>query len=431
MFARVESTMEHLIFILAAVTLLYALVSRLIQSTVITPPMVFTTIGVLFAVPGGEFIEKEKARELLEVIAELTLVIVLFIDASRIRLTLLATDYKVPLRLLGIGLPLTILLGTVVARWIFPEFSWWEAALLSAILAPTDAALGQAVVSSPQVPEKVRQSLNVESGLNDGIVLPLVILFASLAAMGSENADVGSLMVYWGKQVTLGPLVGILTGLFGVLTLERAKTADWLSEEFRQLSGVALALLAWSGAILVGGNGFIAAFVAGLTISSHADHIGEALQEFGEAEGQWLALATFMLFGATAVLPAFESFQSSTAFYVVLSLTVIRMLPAGLSLLGLGFRAPTLWFIGWFGPRGLATLLFALLVVSQFEVPGGQQILNVAMITVVFSIFAHGFSALPASRSYSNSINRICNESSLERQPASDFRTRFRMTDDD
>ena len=420
--------MEELIFVIAAVTVLYALVSERIQSSIITSPIVFTATGVLIALFGSRFIEEEFAKQVLEVIAELTLVVVLFIDASRIRLPLLVKDYKIPVRLLGIGLPLTIILGAIAAKLIFPELSVWEAALLSAILAPTDAALGQAVVSSPRVPEKIRQSLNVESGLNDGIVLPLVILCATLTGMESDSS-VGSLLVYWGKQVTLGPLIGVLVGWVGGNLLERAKKTNWLSDSFRQLSGVALALLAWSGAILIGGNGFIAAFVAGMAISCHADHIGEAMQEFGEAEGQWLALATFLLFGLVSVVPAFEMIQIDFVIYIILSLTAIRMVPVALALIGLGFEKPTFWFIGWFGPRGLATLLFALLIVNKFDVVHGQQIFNIGVIAVVFSVVAHGLTAVPFSIWYSAALKKVCDEDSIERQPASDHRLKFSPED--
>lgn len=418
--------MTSLIFILASVTIAYALVSAKLEDSVVTPPMIFTGIGVVLAFVTQDLINEESAHQLLEGVAEITLVIVLFIDASRIRLPLLLKDYRIPLRLLGVGLPLTILLGALVAKLIFPEYSFWEVALLSAILAPTDAALGQAVVSSPRVPQKIRQSLNVESGLNDGIVLPLVMLCAALAGMGAEQGD-NAWLTYWLKQVTLGPLVGVAVGWFGGNVLERAKGAGWLNHEFEQLSGVALALLAWSGANLIGGNGFIAAFVAGMAISCHAANIGESLREFGEAEGQWLGLATFLLFGMVVVLPMLEEFQFSYALYAVLSLTVIRMLPVALSLLGLGFHRPTFWFIGWFGPRGLATLLFALLIVSKFDVPHGQQIFHVGVLAVILSILAHGLTAVPGANWYNSALERVCISESVERQSAAKHRLKFKM----
>lgn len=418
--------MTSLFFVLAIVTICYALVSAKLENSIVTPPMVFTGLGVLIALTTPQLVEAESAVELLEIVAEITLVIVLFIDASRIKLPLLIKDYRIPLRLLGMGLPLTILLGALIAKLVFPEFSLWEVMLLSAILAPTDAALGQAVVSSPKVPQKIRQSLNVESGLNDGIVLPLVMLCAAFAgASGGEGG--GSWLGYWLKQVTLGPLVGVGVGWFGGNLLERAKNASWLNRDFQQLSGVSLAMLAWSGAILIGGNGFIAAFVAGMAVSCHADKIGDSMREFGEAEGQWLALATFLLFGMVAGLPVFKEFQVGYLIYAVLSLTVIRMIPVTLSLLGLGFHGPTYWFVGWFGPRGLATLLFALLVVSKFDVPQGDQIFNIGVFTVLLSILAHGLSAVPGASWYQAALERVCSPESLERQSSAKHRLKFKM----
>ena len=282
--------MEELLLILGVVIFLFALVSSKFDNSFITPPMVFAGVGVLIALLFRNYVEEEFAKEALELVAELTLVIVLFIDASRINLPLLFREHKIPVRLLGISLPLTVLLGAVVAGFMFGEFSIWEAALLAAILAPTDAALGQAVVSSPIVPVRVRQSLNVESGLNDGIVLPLVMLFAALASVSEGGAEQSNWLVYWLMQVTLGPLVGVVVGFGGGYLLRAAKQREMVNENFLRLSGVALALVAWAGAIQVGGNGFIAAFVGGMSISGIAKSIGEPLRDFGEAEGQMLSL---------------------------------------------------------------------------------------------------------------------------------------------
>ena len=366
--------MEEFLLLIGIVTFGFALVSNRIERLLITPPMIFTAIGVLVSVYFSEKLSEFDAKAVLEIVAELTLVIVLFTDASRIRLRLLVRQYRLPLRLLGVGLPLTILLGAVVAKLVVPELSIWEAALLAAILAPTDAALGQAVVSSPKIPLRIRQTLNVESGLNDGIVLPMVMLFAVLASINPESNE-SNWLIYWTLQVTLGPLVGIVVGLGGGYLLQLGRNANWLNEDFQKLSGVALAAIAWAGALQVGGNGFIAAFVAGMSISVYSDCIGEAMRDFGEAEGQLLSLTTFLLFGATLIVPAFEAFTVNCLLYAVLSLTVIRMLPVFLSLLGIGLKPPTFWFIGWFGPRGLASLLFALLVVSEFELPHGETCL--------------------------------------------------------
>ena len=401
--------MEELLLILGVVTFLFALVSSRFDNSLITPPMVFTGAGVLIALLLPNVIEEEFAKESLELVAELTLVIVLFIDASRINLPLLFREHKIPVRLLGTSLPLTVLLGAVVAGFMFGDFSIWEAALLAAILAPTDAALGQAVVSSPIVPVRIRQSLNVESGLNDGIVLPLVMLFAALASVSAEGAEQSNWLVYWLMQVTLGPLVGVVVGFGGGYLLRASTRCNLINENFLRLSGVAVALVAWAGAIQVGGNGFIAAFVAGMAISGFANSTGIPLRDFGEAEGQLFGLATFLLFGMIALVPAIETADASCYIYAALSLTVIRMIPTALSLIGLKLKASTVMFLAWFGPRGLASLLFALLVIGEFNLPHGERILTISVLTVMFSMVAHGISAVPGARLYAALIGKQLN----------------------
>ena len=418
--------MEELLLILGVVIFLFALVSSKFDNSLITPPMVFTGAGVLIALLFKSYVEEEFAREALELVAELTLVIVLFIDASRINLPLLFREHKIPVRLLGVSLPLTVLLGAVIAVFMFGEFSIWEAALLAAILAPTDAALGQAVVSSPIVPVRVRQSLNVESGLNDGVVLPLVMLFAALASVSVEGgAEQSNWLVYWLMQVTLGPLVGGIVGFGGGYLLRAAKRRGLINENFLRLSGVALALVAWAGAIQVGGNGFIAAFVGGMSISGFADSIGEPLRDFGEAEGQMFGLATFLLLGMIVLVPAIENADTSSYIYAGLSLTIVRMIPTALSLIGLKLKPSTVLFLSWFGPRGLASLLFALLVIGEFNLPHGEQILTISVLTVVFSIIAHGISAVPGARLYAAAIGNHADNDPLEHEHCESHRDKF------
>ncbi len=419
--------MEELLLVIGVVTFMFGLVSSKFDNSLITPPMVFTGAGVLIALLFKDLVEEEFAKESLELVAELTLVIVLFIDASRINLPLLFREHKVPVRLLGISLPLTVLLGAVIARFMFAEFSIWEAAVLAAILAPTDAALGQAVVSSPVVPVRIRQALNVESGLNDGIVLPLVMLFAALASVSVEGAEHSNWLVYWLMQVTFGPVVGIVVGFGGGYLLRVAKRRALINENFLRLSGVALAIVAWAGAIQVGGNGFIAAFVGGMAISGFASSIGEPLRDFGEAEGQLFGLATFLLFGMIALVPAIETADANCYLYALLSLTLIRILPTALALIGLKLKPATVLFVGWFGPRGLASLLFALLVVGEFNLPHGQQILTISVLTVVFSMIAHGVSAVPGARMYAAQIGK-CQDAGndpLEHKHSESHRDKF------
>lgn len=421
--------MEELLLILGCVMFLFALVSARFDNSVVTPPMVLTGIGVLISLLFRHLSEDEVAKAALEIVAELTLVIVLFIDASRIDLPLLLREHTIPVRLLGIGLPLTLVSGTAAAMLLFGEFSVWEAALIATILAPTDAALGQAVVSSPKVPVRIRQSLNVESGLNDGIVLPLVMLFAALASVSAETGETTEWVVYWLLQVSLGPLVGVVAGFGGGYLLWSAKRRGNINASFLQLSGVAVAIIAWAGALQIGGNGFIAAFVGGLCMSRFAECIGEPLRDFGEAEGQLLALATFLLFGMIALVPAVQQADASCYLYAMLSLTVIRMIPVALSLIGLQLRPATVVFLGWFGPRGLASLLFGLLVISEFNLPHADKIITVSVLTVALSMLAHGLSAIPGTDWYAKRMSqkmqsdKVC----LEHQPCKSHRDKFTM----
>lgn len=398
--------MEELLLLLAAVAFFFALVSSKFDHSILTPPMIFTGVGVLIAWVSGHMVEEVVAEKTLEIVAEMTLVLVLFFDASRIKLPLLFRDHKIAVRLLAIGLPLSILLGTIVASWIFTDFSIWEAAIIAAILAPTDAALGQPVVSSDQVPERIRQSLNVESGLNDGIALPVVMFFAACASIGTESHDPTNWLHFWLLQVTLGPLVGMLVGVVGGYLLVVARSLHCINENFLRLSGVAVAVASWSGAVQIGGNGFIAAFVAGLAMSCFASKIGEPLRDFGEAEGQLLGLTTFLLFGMIELIPAIEKADAICYLYAFLSLTVIRVLPVYAALIGLGLQTSTVIFLGWFGPRGLASLLFGLLVIRQFDFSHTDQILTVSVLTVTASIIGHGITAVPGVMLYAKCLKK-------------------------
>lgn len=398
--------METHVLILVAVGILgFGLFSRRAETSILTPPIFFTALGALAA--GVGFAHLEPQEGLVHTLAEITLVMVLFTDASRIRFDLLRREHDLPVRLLLVGLPLTILLGTLAAAGLFPGFTLWQAALLAAVLAPTDAALGQAVVSSPKVPVRIRQTLNVESGLNDGIALPLVLVF--LSACSSAVPGQGG-TEYWLRfaalQVTLGPLVGWLVGWLGSRAVARAAERGFMNETFQYLSALGLALLAYAGAEVVHGNGFIAAFVAGLVIGhACADDIKEKLHEFGEAEGQLLTLLVFVVFGA-ALLPEalsdglFGAGAWRIWLYAVLSLTVLRMVPVALAFLGAGLQPATVLFVGWFGPRGIASVLFGLLVVDRSVLAASDEIFVVVIATVLLSILLHGVTANPLANAY-------------------------------
>jgi NhaP-type Na+/H+ or K+/H+ antiporter len=386
--------------IIAAALLLYALVSGRLRGTIITAPFVFIVFGFVTGGGGLDIVLVDVGHSGIHFIAEFTLILVLFTDASRIDLGRVRQDHNLPTRMLVIGLPLTIVAGTIVASWIFPVFSFWEAALLAALLAPTDAALGQAVVSAKEVPVRIRQAVNIESGLNDGIALPVVLLLATMASTHPGSTAAGEWLRFGVLQVTLGPLVGALLGYAGARLLDEASERGWATTSFQGIGILALAVGTYAAAELAGGNGFIAVFVAGMVFGNTICHPCTFLFEFMETEGQLLMLLTFLIFGAALLPEAMAHLSLESLGYALLSLTVIRMLPIALSLVGSGVRTPTKLFLGWFGPRGLASILFVLLILEGSEVPHKEQILTVTVLTVALSALLHGISAAPFARRY-------------------------------
>ncbi len=396
--------MTTLAFAVVALGILaFGLVSGRLERSVLTPPMVFVLFGLVLGPQVFDLAEFDVEFGFVHTLAELALVLVLFGDASRIDLKLLVREHNIPIRLLLIGLPLTIALGTGAAMGLFEGMGLWQAALLAAILAPTDAALGQAVISNPEVPVRVRQSLNVESGLNDGVVLPLVLVFAALAG-GLESAGERNWYAFVALQLGLSAGIGLAIGFAGGKLVQAASKAAWMNLTYQRLSTVALAVSAFAVAEILGANGFIAAFVGGLAVGNFAKDICPRIHEFAEAEGELLVQLTFLFFGASMVPLVFSISDPMIWLYAVLSLTLIRGLPVAFSLLGTGLKPGSVLFISWFGPRGLASILFVVLIVEHADLPGGDALLSIVVATVTLSIFAHGLSAFPASKAYA----RVC-----------------------
>ncbi len=372
----------------------FAMVSGRLSLSPVTAPMVFTAVGVLLGVLGGPWFHLDLENEAVSLLVEVTLVLVLFTDAVRIDLRKLRRQLLLPARLLGIGLPLTIALGTFAAAALFGGLTIVEAALLAAILAPTDAALGQAVVSDKRLPVRIRQGLNVESGLNDGIMVPIVTVFLAVAATETGRAA-GNWGQFAAQQIGFGILAGALAGVLGGWLLHRFASAGFVDGIYRQLATIAIAVAAFTGAGVMGGNGFIAAFVAGLAFSHIAREQCKNVQDFTEDEGELLGSITFLVFGAVLAAPVLGSLTWQIALYVALSLTVVRMAPVLIALAWSRTRFETRLFIGWFGPRGLASILFALLVFEQLSGTVAETVFTVAVWTILVSVFAHGVTASP------------------------------------
>ncbi len=416
------------VFVIAAGVFAYALFSRKSETGSVTGPIVFTVFGLLIGSAVLDLVDLPVENAFINELAEITLVLALFTDASRIDVRRFDRQHNVPLRLLGFGLPLAILLGTGLALVIFPSFDLWHAAILGITLAPTDAALGQAVITNEKVPVRIRQALNVESGLNDGLAFPVLLIAVSLALEAESGRSAGEWGVFIAKQVVLGPMAGLLVGFAGAYLVEFAHKRRWMNHIFLQISVLGLAILAFSGAELIDGNGFIAAFVAGMVVGTRSRHLLEAIEDFGETEGQLLNLIVFLLFGAVLLPSIFSDIGWQHVVYAVLSLTFVRMLAVALSLIGARLLPVTVVFLGWFGPRGLASILYLLLIIERGKPAGMSDISATVLLTVLLSILLHGVSASPAARAYARRLKRShANSTVLERQPVFPFPTRIRL----
>ncbi|HJQ47486.1 MAG TPA: cation:proton antiporter [Amycolatopsis sp.] len=378
----------------ALVLLGYGALSARLRSTVVSRAMVLVAAGVLFGWATGLVSEGSDAQS-VRVLAEATLAVVLFTDASGLPLGRLWRERALPGRLLGLGLPLTIGAGTLAAVVLFPHLNPWVAAALATVLAPTDAALILPVITDRRVPAPVREGLNVESGLNDGICVPLLIIFLIIAESAEHTEHGGPLHVVL-TEIGYGVVAGIVAGAVGGWVLARFAARDWISPAWLQINAVVTPLLAYGAAVALGGSGFIAAFLAGSVYGTIGGSRAPGTTKLALQTGELLNALTFLVFGAVLLGPALGSLDWRIACYAIASLTVVRMLPVALALLGTGTRPPTVAFVGWFGPRGLASIVFVLILIEESSLPERGLILNVVTWTVALSVYVHGMTALPA-----------------------------------
>ena len=385
---------ENLV-LLGAFVFLYSITCGGLERTPINGAILFTAFGLAFGPLGMNLLRFEVEAEGLRTLAELTLALVLFTDAANANLEVLKKSFHIPQRLLLIGLPLTILIGFGTGLLVFGGLSMVEIAILATMLAPTDAALGKAVVTDESVPVNIREGLNVESGLNDGICVPILFIF--LAFVTGSNTGGGASMLALKlvtQQIGIGIAVGGGVTILGVLLLGRFYDRGWVSETWRQLPVVALAVVCFAMSQLFGGSGFIAAFVGGLLFGGVVKRHKHTLLLAAEGTGDTLALLTWVIFGSAVVGQAVKHFSWEIILYALLSLTVARMLPVFLVLAGMNLRTDEKLFMGWFGPRGLASIVFAVIVLDA-QLPGGGIIVTTVVCTVILSIIGHGLSANP------------------------------------
>jgi NhaP-type Na+/H+ or K+/H+ antiporter len=386
--------------LVAATIFVWGLVSARLARADLTAPIVFTTVGALLAWLG--LVDAPSAPENLKPLVEITLVWVLFSDAARVRIQDFRRDLGQYMRLLGIGLPLTVLAGWGLAVWLFPGFGLWLALLVAAALAPTDAALGVPVVANPVVPSRIRRLITVESGLNDGIVTPVVMLAIAGAAVGEgieEAPGLSEALI----ELAVGAGVGVAVGFGGGWLLRWARHNGWAAEDLAGPAVLALALVAYMSALMLHGNGFVAAFCAGLAFGAAAGQRGPAELVFLEQASGLVSLLVWLAFGAIAIPLVPDSIDAATVLYAVLSITVVRMVPVALASIGSGLEWQTVLFVGWFGPRGLASLVFAILAIEELG-PGADGAVAVIAVTVLLSVIAHGASAEPLAARYGRAV---------------------------
>ncbi|MBF7729338.1 cation:proton antiporter [Pseudomonas sp. N040] len=380
--------------VIAAFLLVYSIFAGRFESRLFNGPLMFMLAGLLLGPAVLGVLQPQLTREGIKALAELTLAIVLFSDAAQANLKVLHANEGLPLRLLLIGLPLTLLAGGLAGYWLFPHIPLLELAILATILAPTDAALGKAVVSNPVVPAPVREGLNVESGLNDGICVPLLLLLLALMLEVQTHEPLALAVELILEELGIGALVGAGLALLAWQLLGVSQKHHWQLPMWSQLTLPGLALLSFALAQTLGGSGFIAAFVGGLLSGFLLDQQKHKLLQASEEFGSLLSIITWLAFGAMVIPRAWSSFTVEIWLYAVLSLTLIRMLPVYISLLGTRLDFETRLFIGWFGPRGLATIVFAVMIMDS-NLQAINTLLATAICTVLLSVLLHGISANP------------------------------------
>ena len=385
--------------------LLYGLVSGRVERSPLTPPIVFTAAGAALGLAVPALRDWRADSELVLRVAEAGLVLLLFTDASRTDLRVLHRIRALPARLLSIGMLSTLALGALAARAIFPALSWFEAGILSAILAPTDAGLGQVVVTSDRVPMRIRQALNVEAGLNDGLSVPFLLFFLALAqAKGGDRAHLTPFVV---EQLGYGAGIGLAVGFVGGWALGTATRRDAMVRSFRQIALVTLPLLCALASEWAGASMFIAAFVCGLAVQPGFPEAGRESVEFTDEWGQVFNLFVFFLFGLVVARRVSE-LAAPAWIYAIASLTIVRLIPVAVALLGTRLSRATVVFMGWFGPRGLASIVLALVYLEgEAHPPAETTIVHAVIATVLLSILAHGLSAKPGIAAYARRVEAL------------------------
>lgn len=390
--------MYSTVAVLAIILFLYSVLADKLERTILGGAFAFMVIGVVLGTGGFGALDITLNTDGLSILAELTLALLLFADAADADFKELKRSSQLPKRLLLIGLPLTILFGIGTGVILFSAITLLEIALVATILAPTDAALGKAVVTDKNVPGSIRGGLNFESGLNDGICVPIFLAFLAFIVGSAGDQGFGEIAVHLiVEEVGIGALTGVAVAGIGAVIITFRQSLEEISSAWQQLLVPALALTCFATAQALGGSGFIASFVGGLLFGWIGKHKTDSYLLAAEGTGNALSLITWVVFGATVVPRVLDAITWEIAAYAVLSLTLVRMLPVWISLRGTSMRLGEVLFVGWFGPRGLASIVFAVMA-TEANVPGADFISVVVACTILFSIIGHGLSAKPFTK---------------------------------
>ena len=388
---------------IGALFLIYSLTLRQLEKTEVTGPMFFVIGGITLAnlMPnnGGEL---KAGVDLLLPFIELTLSIFLFSDAAKSKLSVLRHSFQYPGLLLFVALPLTLLLGIAVGLFLFAELSLIQAALIAIILTPTDAALSKGLLSSSEVPEKIREGINTESGLNDGLCVPVFLIFILLAKNPESAITTSHVVSVFSRELGIALLVAITSISIFMPSLNFAMKRHYFAQNTSPFLLLGFAMAVFSVTQYLHGSGFIAVFVAGLLFDKFSTKtVRTELIEDSEHIADFTSLMIWCLFGYACAYLVLPKLNFEIVTYALLSTTLIRIIPVMLSLLFTSLNLKERFIFAWFGPRGLASIVFTLMVIDE-QIENKFQIASIAMTTILFSVFIHGISTKPIADSFKN-----------------------------
>jgi NhaP-type Na+/H+ or K+/H+ antiporter len=399
----VDHGVISIVGVVAGCFFLWACTSGWLGRRGFSAPILFVVLGVVLTHGPASLVHLNLHSSAVEVIAELALAVVLFADASRVNAREVRKDPGLPMRLLLVGLPLTMALGTALGFLLLGSGGFWIAAAIAAIVAPTDAALGATILQDDRVPLAVRRALNIESGLNDGIATPFVNLFlaGAVSVEAVRSAHLGPAAV----DLLGGAALGIGVGLAAAMLMRRAVKAGWGRPNAVPMGVLGLALVAYSLAIAAGVNGFVSAFVSGSAFGTVMSATTVEWTDLTEETGTILSLTVWFIFGAVMLVPGLKDVTWRQVAFAIAALTVVRMIPVALASIGLGLERATVLFVGWFGPRGLASVVFGLIAVDSLHGSDEKVVLGAVTLTVLLSVFLHGLTAPAGVRRYEHAVS--------------------------